>query len=59
MNFKNSGSCWIGNLLENAGAVNKLFQMDDCLELMGMVALSYVRDKSINVGRKDTNEFII
>ena len=32
---------------------NKIFEIDDSLELMGVVSLGYRRGKSINVGRKD------
>lgn len=53
------GSCWIGDLLEKADAVNKLLQVDDCLELMGVVSFGYGRGEPINVGRKDINEFLI
>ena len=53
------GSCWIGNLLEKADAINKLLEADDSLELMSVVSLGYGRGKSINVGRKDINEFLI
>lgn len=53
------GSCWVGDLLEKANTVNELLQVDDCLELMGAVSLGYGRGKSINIGRKDINEFII
>lgn len=53
------GSCWGGDLLEKADAVNELLRVDVCLELMGVVSLGYGRGKSINVGRKDINEFII
>ena len=53
------GSCWIGDLLEKADALNELLQVDDCLELMGVVSLGYGRGKSINIGRKDINEFIL
>jgi len=53
------GSCWIGDLLEKGDAINKLFEVDDSLELMSVVSLGYGRGKSINVGRKDINEFLI
>ncbi len=53
------GSCWIGDLLEKGDAINKLFEVDDSLELMGVVSFGYGRGRSINVGRKDINEFLI
>lgn len=53
------GSCWIGSLLEKADDINKLIEVDDSLELMSIVSLGYGRGKSINIGRKDINEFII
>ena len=53
------GSCWIGDLLEKANSVNELLQVYDYLELMGVVSLGYGRGKSINVGRKDINDFLI
>lgn len=53
------GSCWVGNLLEKADSINKLLQVDDYLELMGVVSLGYGKGKPINVGRKDINEFLI
>lgn len=52
-------SCWIGSLLEKANTVNELLEVDDSLELMSVVSLGYGRGKSINVGRKDMNEFIV
>ena len=52
-------SCWIGSLLEKADDINKLLEVDGSLELMSVVSLGYGRGKSINIGRKDINEFII
>lgn len=53
------GSCWIGDLLEKADAMNKLLEVDDSLELMCVVSLGYGRGKPINVSRKDISEFLI
>lgn len=53
------GSCWIGSLLEKADDINKLLEVDDSLELMSVVSFGYGRGKSINVGRKDINEFLL
>ena len=53
------GSCWIGDLLEKGDAINKIFEVDDSLELMGVVSFGYGRGRSINAGRKDINEFLI
>lgn len=53
------GSCWVGDLLGKSDTVNELLKANDCLELMGVVSLGYVRGKLINVGRKDINDFII
>lgn len=53
------GSCWVGSLLEKADDINKLLEVDDSLELMSVVPLGYGMGKSINVGRKDTNEFLL
>ena len=53
------GSCWIGSLLEKADDINKLLEVDDSLKLMSVVSFGYGRGKSINVGRKDINEFLL
>ena len=52
-------SCWIGSLLEKADDINKLIEVDDSLELMGVVSFGYGRSNPINVGRKDINDFLI
>ena len=52
-------SCWIGSLLEKADDINKLIEVDDSLELMGVVSFGYRRSNPINVGRKDINDFLI
>lgn len=49
----------IGDLLEKAGAINKLLEIDDSLKLMGIVSLGYGRGNPINVGRKNINNFLI
>ena len=53
------GSCWIGDLLEKADVINKLFELDEYLELMGVVSLGYARSNPIAVGRKNINDFLI
>ena len=53
------GSCWIGDLLEKADDINKLLEVDDSLKLISVVSLGYGRGKSINVCRKDINEFLL
>lgn len=53
------GSCWVGDLLEKADVINKLFELDEYLELMGVVSLGYARGNPIAVGRKNINDFLI
>lgn len=53
------GSCWIGDLLDKADTINKYIQIDDHLELMGVISLGYGRGIPINTTRKETTQFLI
>ena len=53
------GSCWIGDLLKRSDEIKTILQLDDRLDLMGVVSLGYRRCEPVNVGRKDINEFLI
>lgn len=52
-------SCWIGDLLDNEFQLKELLQVDDMLELMGVVSIGYKRVSSKEPGRKEISEFII
>ena len=53
------GSCWIGELLENADSVNKLVSVCANLELMGVVSFGYARVKPVITERKKVSDFLL
>lgn len=53
------GSCWIGELLEKSGEINRLLEVDDSFELMAVVSLGYGRGIPVNSKRKSIAELLI
>lgn len=53
------GSCWVGELLEKSGEINRLLEVDDSFELMAVVSFGYGRGIPVNSKRKSIAEFLI
>lgn len=53
------GSCWVGKVLPEGQDINFLLQVDENLELMGIVVLGYQKGPIISSKRKAIKEFLL
>ena len=53
------GSCWIGEILNKAAEVNSLLGANNNLELMAVVALGYMDDKTPQPKKKGLDECLL
>lgn len=53
------GGVWLGQILKNKAAVNKILHIDDRYDLMAVIAVGHPKHKNQTSTRKDINEFIL
>lgn len=54
------GSCWIGDVMDRSQQiVEKLGIADNCLELMGVIAVGYCDNTTCKASRRATDSFMI
>ena len=54
------GSCWVGEILNNSLAINRILQIDDTkLELMGVITLGYFSHVVSGIKRNDLEAFLL
>lgn len=53
------GTCWIGEILKNEDDIKQIFNIDESMNLMAVIAIGYPKIANIISERKKVNDFIL